>query len=231
MHRRLTLAGLVVGALMLVVVSTLNLGAVTGSMRDSFDQMAAHPGRILIADLLETVGFLLVLGSFAAAARVRRHRGAGLAAWGAPLCLLGIVGFAMSNATALGVVQLAQLPDRDAAFAMALAAFQGGLTALVGTIEMALELLGQVGLLLVSIGLIRARLVGWWVLAPPDAGILVNLALGTAVGTLIADVLLLVVCSMVGVGLARAGREVWLGRQVRPEMAVPATSPVAGFTA
>lgn len=212
-RRLLALSGPILGALMLVAAGVLNLGPAGDSMRASFEAMAARSGQILVADVLETLGFLFVLASFAALAGVLRRRGAMVATWGAPLCLLGIAGFAMSNATGLGIVGLAQLPDQDAAFATALAAFQGGTGTATGMVETLLEVLGQVGLVLVTVGLVRARVVGWWAVLALAVGMVLDVALGSATGTLVADVLLLVVSAGVVGGLTRAGRGTWLGAE------------------
>lgn len=133
------------------------------------------------------------------------------------LCVIGIVGFSLSNATGFTLAELAQLPDRDAGFATAMAMMTSATAGTVGAIVMVLELAGQIGMLLVILGLIRARLVRIWPLLLTVVGIVVNLVGGIMFTTLIADLLLLAVTVWIAIGLTRCGRGAWLGE--------PATTP------
>jgi hypothetical protein len=66
-------------------------------------------------------------------------------------------------------------------------------------------------MLLVIIGLIRARLISAWVLPLPVVGIAVNAVVGTLVATLIADLLLLAAGTWIAIRIARFTRRQWLG--------------------
>ena len=66
-------------------------------------------------------------------------------------------------------------------------------------------------IVLVIIGLIRARLVLDWVLILVAAGIVLNFVGGIMLTTLIADALLAVVGIWIAVALVRATHEAWLG--------------------
>jgi hypothetical protein len=111
----------------------------------------------------------------------------------------------------LAVVGLAQLPDRDAAFRVATAISGDGPIATAGTVGWILEAVAQLGMLLVLLGLWRARLTPIWPALLCVVGILINAVVGTMEATLIADVLLLAALGWVAILLARAPRDVWLG--------------------
>lgn len=210
-RRRIVVTGLIAGPLLLVLSVAINFTAPTESMRADFDAMTAHSGLIVAEALLETFGFMIVLAALAGAAQALRTRGGALGTWGAALSVLGIVGFSLSNANGFTLAALAQLPDHDAAFETAKAIMSGDTSAVTGTIGMGLEFAGQAGIVLVIIGLIRARLVRVWVLILVAAGIVLNFVGGIMLTTLIADVLLAVVGIWIAVALARATQEAWLG--------------------
>lgn len=210
-RRWIVVVGLITGPLLPTLSVAINLTPPGDSMRADFDTMATHAGLIVAEDLLETIGFMIVLACLAGATHALRHRGSALGTWGAALSIVGIVGFSLSNANGLTLIELTQLPDRDAAFDTAMAITSSDTANLVGTIGMVMEILGQIGILLVIGGLIRARLARIWLLPIVLLGIVVNAAVGTMVATLVADVLLLVVCCWVAIALARCAREAWLG--------------------
>jgi hypothetical protein len=217
-------AGLIAGPLLLVLSVAINLTAPTESMRADFDAMTARSGLIVAEAFLESFGFMIVLAALAGATQALRGRGGALGTWGAVLSILGIVGFSMSNANGFTLAALAQLPDHDAAFDTANAIMSGDTIAVAGTITMGLEVAGQVGIVLVIVGLIRARLVSVWLLILVAAGIVLNFVGGTMLTTLIADVLLAVVCTWIAVRLARAPNQVWLGAA---EPSAPERAPQA----
>lgn len=210
-RRALVVTGLIAGPVLLVLSIVINYTPPSGSMRADFDTMAAHAGLIVAECFLETFGFMMVLGAFAGATQALRRRGGALGTAGAVLALLGIIGFAMSNASGFTLAQLTQLPDRDAAFVTAGALLSGEISSLVGTIGMVLELLGQVGGLLIIGGLMRARLVPLWPLLIIIVGSITNIVIGTMLGTLISDVLLLIACAWVAMRIARCSHKAWLG--------------------
>lgn len=76
---------------------------------------------------------------------------------------------------------------------------------------MVFELAAQVVIVLVIWGLIRARLVRFWVLVPFVVGVVINFALGMQVATLIGYLLLLVTSAWVAVRLACSSHEARLG--------------------
>lgn len=210
-RRGIVVGGLIAGPLLLVLSVAVNLTAPTESMRADFDAMTARSGLIVAEAFLESFGFMIVLAALAGATRALRAGGGALGTWGAALSILGIVGFSMSNANGFTLAALAQLPDHDAAFGTANAIMSGDTIAVAGTITMALEVAGQAGIVLVIVGLIRARLVSVWSLILVAAGIVLNVVGGTMLTTLIADVLLAVVCIWIAVRLARAPKPMWLG--------------------
>jgi hypothetical protein len=209
-RRWIVVAGLILGPVLLVLSVVINLSS-PDSMRAEFEAMTANSGGIVAEAFLETFGFMIVLAAFAGSAQALRSRGGTLGTWGAALSILGIVGFALSNATGFELAAFAQLPDHDAAFETAKSITSGGMTGTIGTVEMILEIAGQVGILLVIGGLIRARITRIWPLLLVIVGIIANAVIGLMVTTIIADLLLLVASSWVAVGLARSTREAWLG--------------------
>jgi hypothetical protein len=210
-RRWVVVAGLIIGPVLLALSVAINFSGPSDSMRADFDRMAANPGLIVTEALLETIGFMVVLAALAGSTQALRSRGGALGTWGAVLSILGIVGFAFSNANGFMLAELAQLPDRDAAFATAGAMMSGDTAGTVGTIGMALELLGQLGIVLVVCGFIRARVVRIWILLPVIVGIVINFAIGDMVTTLIADLLLLGTTTWIAIKLARGSQETWLG--------------------
>ena len=215
-RRRIVVAGLIAGPVLLVLSVAINLTP-PESMRASFDAMAANPGLVVAEAFLETFGFMIVLAAFAGSAQALRRRGGALGTWGAVLSIVGIVGFALSNTTGFELTEFAQLPDRDAAFAMAKSMASGDLAGTIGTVEMALELAGQVGILLVIGGLIRARITKIWPLLFGIVGMIVNAAIGIMLTTLIADLLLLAAGIWIATNLARGTHEAWLGEPATAE--------------
>lgn len=211
MRRWIVVAGLIGGPVLLVISVTINFTAPSDSMRADFDAIATNSGLIVAEALLEAIGFMIVLAALAGSTQALRTRGGALGTWGAVLSIIGIVGFSFSNANGFTLAELAQLPDRDAGFATAMAITSSDTASLVGTIGMAMEILGQVGILLVIAGFIRARLVRIWILVPVIVGIVVNAAIGMMVSTLIADLLLLATCAWLAVRLAQCSHEAWLG--------------------
>lgn len=212
-RRSIVVAGLIIGSVLLALSSAVLLNTPAESMRASFDAMTANPGLIVTAALLETVGFMIVLASFAGSAQALRSRGGALGTWGAALSIVGIAGFALSNATGFEMAAFAQIPDHDAAFAMAKAVMFGDVSGAIGSIEMVMEIAGQVGIVLVIGGLIRARITKIWPLLIVIAGIVVHFAVGLLVATFIADLLLLVGSTWVAVRLARSTHDAWLGER------------------
>jgi hypothetical protein len=210
-RRRIVVIGLIAGPLLLIASVAINLASTPDSMQAQFDALAANSTPIVLEALLEALGFAITLASLAGSTQALRSRGGALGTWGAVLGILGIVGFAMSNANGFTLAALAQLPDHDAAFKTAGAFMSTDAMSTMGTIGMVLEILGQIGILLVIGGLIRARLVRIWLLILVVVGIIINVAIGMTVTTLIADVLLLVVTGWIAVAITRASHEVWLG--------------------
>lgn len=212
-RRWIVVVGLIVGPILNVLSLAINLSP-PESMRAAFDAMAANPGLVAAESFLETFGFMIVLAALAGSTQVLRSRGGALGTWGAVLCILGIVGFALSNTTGFQLAEFAQAPDRDAAFAMAKAVTSGDLAGTVGTVAFALEIAGQLGILLVILGLMRARIITVWPLVFGIVGMILNAAVGIMVTTLIADLLLLAAGAWIALALARSSHETWLGETV-----------------
>lgn len=221
-RRRIVVTGLIIGPVLLVLSVVINFTPPSDSMRADFDRMGANPNLIVLEALLETLGFMITLAALAGSTQALRSRGGALGTWGAVLSIVGIVGFSFSNANGFTLAELAELPDHDASFATVSAIMSSTTAGTVGTIGMALEILGQIGILLVIGGLIRARLVRVWTLIIVLAGIIINFAGGLMLTTLIADLLLAAACTWVAVSLARCSNEAWLG--------MPAAIPVKPTT-
>jgi hypothetical protein len=211
-RRWIVVSALVAGPLLTAVSVTVGIGLGGADMRAQFASMGAHGGTVLTQDVLETAGFVLVLAALAGAAGALRRRGGALGTIGAALAVVGITGFAVSNATGLAVVALAQQPDQDAAFRTAMALSSQGVLATTSMLGFALEIVAQAGMLLVFAGLVRARLASVWVLPIAVLAMGVNAVVGTMTATLIADVLLLAVCGWTAVRIARCSHEQWLGQ-------------------
>lgn len=210
-RKRLVVIGLAVGPVLALVAAILGLGgAQPGSRRASFEVMAERSDAILGQDLLETLGFTITLAALIGATRALRGRGGALGTVGAALGYVGIAGFGLSNGAGLAVVALAQLPDRDAAFQTATTITTSGPLAGASGVGWALEILGQLGLLLILAGLWRARLVPPWPFLLAGLAIVAAGAVGTMTGIAFADVLLLVVGVLVATRLARTTEHAWL---------------------
>jgi hypothetical protein len=234
-RRWIVVVGLVLGPVLVVASAAVGLGPMPDSMRASFDVMAQRAPAILAQDLLETLGFAILLAALAGATRAVHVRGGAIGTLGAVLSVVGITGFGLSNGTGLAVVAHAQLPGRDAAFQAAGAISGGEVIGTAGTVGWILEIVAQLGMLLVLVALWRARLVPIWPAVLCVVGILVNAVVGTIEASLVADVLLLVVLVWVAILLARTPREVWLGEVEAPRRgrrasgaAPQAPAPVSG---
>lgn len=209
-RRWIVVVGLIVGPMLNVLSLAINLTP-PESMRASFTAIGANPSLVVAESFLETFGFMIVLAALAGSTQALRHRGGALGTWGACLSILGIVGFALSNTAGFVLAELASLPDQDAAFAVAKSLSMGNLAGTIGTVEFVLEIAGQLGILLVIIGLMRARIIRLWPLVFGIVGMLLNAAVGLMVTTLIADVLLLAAGTWIALALARSTHEQWLG--------------------
>lgn len=206
-RRRLMVGALVIGPVLATVSAAINVRLPSGTMREDFDTMAANASSILAQDLLEIAGFTCLLAALGAVAlTLLRERGGALGTWGAVLAVAGIVGFAVANASGLVVVGLAGLPDRDAAFGMAVSLTSTGVASVAGNVGFVLEVAGQLGILAVLGGLVRARLIRLWPLLVVVAGIVLNAAGGSMTTMLAADVLLVVALTATAFALGRALR-------------------------
>ncbi|WP_417562613.1 hypothetical protein [Microbacterium sp.] len=214
-RRWIVVSGLVVGPLLATISVAIGMSPGGDDLRAQFAAMGAHATTVLMQDVLETAGFALVLAALAGATSTLRTRGGLLGTIGSVLAVVGIAGFGVSNATGLAVVALAQQPDQDAAFHTAVAMSSNGVLATMGTVGFALEVVAQVGMLLVFTGLARGRVVSVWVLPIVVIGIGVNGVVGTMVATLAADALLLAACTWTAVRIARCSHAQWLGQAGR----------------
>lgn len=207
-RRRVVVAGLIAGPAMLLASNAFIVPDVPGGMRAEFDAMAAQPWLLLVQSLLEAVGFTIAMASYAAVPHALRARGGTFGTWGAALCVIGILGFVLSAAGGLFLYVVARMPDHDAGFAAGAALNADPVTA---DLIMVLMLAGEVGVCLVVIGLMRARLVSFWPLVVVIAGIVADYALPSVFSGLVADALLLVASAWIGIALAKAPRDAWLG--------------------
>lgn len=208
-RRRVVMIGLILGPAMLTASNAFVIQAQSDSMRAGFDAMTANPTMLLVQSLLEGVGFMITFASFAGAAQATRSRGGALGTWGAALCIVGILGFALSSGRGLTFFALVQLPDHDAGFAAAAAVAGDSANAAIQTV---LTFAGQLGICLVIAGLIRARASRMWPLVMVAAGIVIVTVFGMVLTTVVADILLLAASIWIAVRLGRSSRETWLGQ-------------------
>jgi hypothetical protein len=171
----------------------------TDSVHDDFTAMITNRPLLLISSLLEGVGFTITLGGYAAIGQFLRRRGVTLATIGAALCVVGILGFGWAGATGFVLHALTGMTDHDAAFAAAQAIASDP----ANSVSSMLEIVGPIGVLLLMLGLFRARIVPLWPVLVIIAGILANGVIGTVVATFVADLLLLAGSTWVAVYLMR----------------------------
>jgi hypothetical protein len=132
-----------------------------GSAVTQLNAAAAHPGAMVGASVVETVGWLLLLPPLAVLWAEVRGRGAALVGTGVWLGVLGVLGFFASGALNLVTVDLAGAPFGATTYE--------GIRhdgALVAWVVLPI-LVGLVGLVVVLCGVARAGLGGWWL---PVAG-------------------------------------------------------------
>lgn len=206
-RRRIVIAGLIVGPVLLMLSNAFTIPE-TGSMRTDFDAMAANPWMLLTESLLEAIGFATVFASYAASTHALRSRGGGLGTTGAVLCMIGILAFSLSAAGGLFLSVVAQMDDKEAGFAAGSALAADGVT---GTLLIVLMMLGEAGICLVIGGLLRARIVRLWPLLLVLLGIVADNVLPGMLSALVADLLLLVASVWVAIALVRAPIAAWLG--------------------
>jgi hypothetical protein len=210
-RRSVVVTGLIAGPVLLVASNAFIVPDAAGGMRAEFAAMAAKPWLLLVQSLLEALGFTIAMASYAGVPHALRGRGGALGTWGAALCIVGILGFVLSAAGGLFLYVVARMRDADAGFAAGAALNADAVT---GNIVMILMLAGEVGVCLIVIGLMRARLISFWPLVIVLAGIVADYVLPSIFSGLTADVLLLAASTWVGMRLARAPRPVWLGDPV-----------------
>lgn len=210
-RRYVVVTGLMAGPALLVASNAFIVPDAPGGMRAEFAAMAAQPWLLLVQSLLEALGFTIAMASFAGVPHALRGRGGALGTWGAALCIVGILGFVLSAAGGLFLYVVARMPDAGAGFAAGAALNADAVT---GNIVMILMLAGEVGVCLIVIGLMRARLISFWPLVIVLAGIVADYVLPSIFSGLVADVLLLAASTWAGIRLAKAPRAAWLGDPV-----------------
>jgi hypothetical protein len=188
-RRPLTGAALLGGSLLLVASAVL---ARPSGAQDAAGVLAAardQGGAFLAQALLETGGFLLVFAGAIGATQVLRRRGVVLGNLACFLCFAGLAGFMLVGATSLNVYALANGDDHAAMVAAADVVHASP----AAIMSFPLMLLGMVGLILLALGLRRARLVPLWVPLVAVAGVVLDFVGGTSHAALLtSDVLALV---------------------------------------
>ncbi|MGN8025593.1 hypothetical protein [Microbacterium sp. 22242] len=187
-RRRLALIGLIAGPALLLLSSVFIIPDAPGGMRATFDAMAAQPWLLLVQSVLEAAGFAVTLAAFTAVAASADRRGGVLATTGTVLCVLGVLGFTWSASGGMFLSVMARMADRDAGFAAAQAMAGDPVT---GGLISVLMYTGEAGILLVLIGLLRARRIRIWPIVLVVAGIAADLVLPGILSGLVADALLL----------------------------------------
>ncbi|MBS1697663.1 MAG: hypothetical protein JST25_04585 [Actinobacteria bacterium] len=200
---RLALIGLILGPALLVVSNAFIVPESSGGMRASFDAIATQPWLVLVPSVLEAAGFALTLAAFAAVSRSVARRGGALATTGAVLCVLGVLGFAWSAAGGLFLAALSGMKDRNAGFEAAMTMTADPVS---GALISVLMFVGEAGILLVLLGLVRASLLRIWVIALVVAGIVADQVLPGFLSSLTADALLLAVGILTALSLRRRSR-------------------------
>jgi len=204
-RRPLTGGALLGGSLLLVASAVL---ARPSGAQDAAGVLAAardQGGAFLAQALLETGGFLLLFAGAVGATQVLRRRGVVLGNLACVLCFAGLAGFMLVDAMSLTVYALSTGDDQAAMVSAADVVH----TSPGAILSFPLMLLGMIGLILLALGLRRARLVPLWVPAAAIAAVVVDVV-GTSHAALLAsDVLGLVSFGWIAKVAFSTSDEVW----------------------
>lgn len=133
-----------------------------GNLTREFASVAAHPGGWTAGALLEMVAWILLIPGAIGIMHLLRGRGATLGNIGGVFTVLGMMGFVGGTVVTLFEVAMAQQPDRSAMITLYKAAMNSPILIFVLFI-----FTGLLGILLLVIGLYRARLAPIWMIALP----------------------------------------------------------------
>lgn len=137
-----------------------------GNLTQEFVNVAAQPGSWTAGALLEMIAWILLIPGAIGIMRLLRGRGATLGNIGGVFTVLGIMGFVGGTVVTLFEVAMAQQPDRAAMITLYKAAMNSPILIFVLFV-----FIGLLGLLLLVIGLYRARLAPIWMIALPVVAI------------------------------------------------------------
>lgn len=215
--RRRAAAALLTGFLPLAVAWALIWPANPDDTTRAFANASAHHGAWELAASLFVVSFAVCVPGLVSLVGRVSGRGARLTAVGALLAAAGFVCNMIAGTFSVFMSAMATDPDRPAM----LRAWNALDSLPVPVVVAVLVVLGHLGLILAAFGLLRARLVGWWVPVTTLAGVLGESAVGPAdhwveVG----------VAALVGVALVGVARALWAAPAAAPAV-VPAPAAVS----
>jgi hypothetical protein len=182
-RRPLTAAALLCGSLLLVTSAALARPSGAQDAASVLDAARDQGGTFLAQALLEAGGFLLLFAGAVGATHVLRRRGVVLGNLACVLCFAGLAGFLLVGAMSLTVYALAA-GDDQAAMVSAADVVHASPAAILA---FPLMLLGLVGLILLALGLRRARLVPVWVPVVAIAGVVLDFVGGASHAALLAS--------------------------------------------
>jgi hypothetical protein len=205
-RRPLTAAALLCGSLLLVTSAALARPSGAQDAASVLDAARDQGGTFLAQALLEAGGFLLLFAGAVGATHVLRRRGVVLGNLACVLCFAGLAGFLLVGAMSLTVYALAA-GDDQAAMVSAADVVHASPAAILA---FPLMLLGLVGLILLALGLRRARLVPVWVPVVAIAGVVLDFVGGASHAALLAsDVLGLVSFGWIAKVMLSMSDDVW----------------------
>jgi hypothetical protein len=210
---RRTLAGLcliaaplALGAAELIRISVEGDAQAT---RDQFDQVAASPGAWQVATVLNMLGVVLFVPAVLGLLHLLHHRGAVLGHIGGGLLLIGFLGLAAHNAGYYGMLGVASAPGIDREQMVRFWQAAGGVPGNI--VSLLMFLIGYLlGMVVLGVGLFRARVVPRWTAALVILSLVVSLfAEGSLLIALISSVLLFVGLGAIGLMLLRQSDADW----------------------
>jgi hypothetical protein len=187
-----------------------------GSAATQLASAGAHPGAMVSAALVETIGWIVLLPALVVLWGEVRGRGAALVAAGAWLAVLGVLGFTVAGALNLVTVDLAGVANGAATYDAI--RHDGRLLAAV----LLPIMIGLVGLVLLLAGLARAGIGGWWLpIAGAVSGVLDQVTSESGNPLVVSAAFLPMAIALVTVGYRLAARD---GRVERTSAVQPAVA-------
>jgi hypothetical protein len=177
--------------------------------RDQFEQVAASPGAWQVATVLNMLGVVLFVPAVLGLLHLLHHRGAVLGHIGGGLLLIGFLGLAAHNAGYYGMLGAVSAPGIDQEQMVRFWQAAGGVPGNI--VSLLMFLIGYLfGMVVLGVGLFRARVVPRWTAALVVLSLVVSLfAEGSLLIALISWVLLFVGLGAIGFMLLRQSDADW----------------------